>query len=145
MHGRGGHRIRYADKHSAPQRDPARPAQPVLSRWPATTQLPWVRTALAFQVVRFAAKLSRTWPVGTAHCAGYASRAQRLRGHRWHGLPMNTTRELAQIIAAADQLPEPARTAARSALWQVQRLSPAAQVEAVARWHAAMSTWPAAM
>ena len=78
------------------------------------------------------------------HYAWYASHAQRLRSHPWHGLPMNTTRELAHIIAAADQLPEPARTAARAELWQVQRHSPAAQAAAVARWHEAMRTWPTA-
>ena len=58
---------------------------------------------------------------------------------------MNTTRELAHIIAAADLLPEPARTAARAELWQVQRLSPTAQVDAVARWHDAIRSWPAAV
>jgi hypothetical protein len=48
---------------------------------------------------------------------------------------MNTTQEIARIITAADRLPEPARTAARAELWAVQKLSPAAQAQAVARWH----------
>lgn len=58
-------------------------------------------------------------------------------------LPMNITRELAAIIAAAGLLPEPTRTAARTELWQVQRLSPAGQAAAVTRWHEAMKSRPA--
>lgn len=57
---------------------------------------------------------------------------------------MNTTEAIAQIITAADQLPEPARTAARAELWNLQRLSPEGQEQAVVRWHACMATWPVA-
>ena len=57
---------------------------------------------------------------------------------------MNTTQEIARIITAADQLPEPARTAARVELWAVQKLSAAGQAQAVARWHDSMRTWPTA-
>ncbi|MEP7740232.1 hypothetical protein ABKW28_21520 [Nocardioides sp. 31GB23] len=57
---------------------------------------------------------------------------------------MNTTRAIADIITAADQLPEPARSAARAELWQVQRLAPAGQAAAITRWRHCMRTWPAA-
>lgn len=57
---------------------------------------------------------------------------------------MNTTRELARIITAADRLPEPARSTARAELWTVQLLTPAGQVEAIGRWRACMHNWPTA-
>jgi hypothetical protein len=90
------------------------------------------------------AQVSRTQLAARAHSASCAPvRSAYAAGHGtvW---TMNTTRALARIIIAAQQLPEPARATALAELWQVRTLSDAGQVEAMRRWRECMRTWGAA-